>query len=552
MPNRFLCRLSRVAITFVGFALSSAIMNASATNVYIAQSAAGAANGNSCANAYAITFFNSAGTWGSGTTQIGAGTTVHFCGTITSSPQVQGSGTSGNPITFVWEPGARITLRYGQMISLGGSNAYLTFDGGIPCGPKTNCNTVEAANQRGYASGQTGIIEATANGSALANQNANTQAFYGCILCHDIEIRNLIIRNLYVHSLMSDSTSSADTGNSIFQCPGGGSGCGVGLISIHDLTVHDVGNALQIERTAINGGGNTTVNVFNVDFYHMNWAVENSGDGTRIFNFYNNYCHDTANWDTTSDAFHHNCLHMYLISGTTSVATTFYNNLSYGDWGLCCSTATQMYLEFATPNNFNVFNNVSIQYGLNIVPSMLYGGAGSIVANNTWIGTGFGGGRGNTECGAYGGTALTIENNACGGWGQYLAELDGAATFTTWDYNQYGPTGNSGNPPFVWHSSGYTNLAAFQSVCSCDTHSAVQTDFKIDANGLSLAGSPLIGAGVNLTSVCSGQPNPGLGALCFDAAGNARPSSGGWDVGAYQHVGSSTIAPSGLLSAVAQ
>jgi hypothetical protein len=45
--------------------------------------------------------------------------------------------------------------------------------------------------------------------------------------------------------------------------------------------------------------------------------------------------------------------------------------------------------------------------------------------------------------------------------------------------------------------------------------------------------SPVISAGKNLFSICSGQPNPGLGALCFDAAGTPRSSSGNWDIGAY-------------------
>src|SRR5262245_40084448 len=76
-----------------------------------------------------------------------------------------------------------------------------------------------------------------------------------------------------------------------------------------------------------------------------------------------------------------------------------------------------------------------------------------------------------------------------------------------------------------------------------DTHGFAQTNMSIDATtGRPLAGSPLIGAGQNLNSICSGQPNPGLGALCFDAAGTARPVAGAWDIGAYQF-GSSPAPP---------
>ena len=71
---------------------------AASSNIYIAQSAAGSADGSSCANARAASFFNSSGNWGTGTTQIGSGTVVHLCGTITTDFTSQGSGASGNPV----------------------------------------------------------------------------------------------------------------------------------------------------------------------------------------------------------------------------------------------------------------------------------------------------------------------------------------------------------------------------------------------------------------------------------------------------------------------
>jgi hypothetical protein len=48
------------------------------------------------------------------------------------------------------------------------------------------------------------------------------------------------------------------------------------------------------------------------------------------------------------------------------------------------------------------------------------------------------------------------------------------------------------------------------------------------------SGSPAIGTGTNLTSL-------GIAALNSDAAGVARPSSGAWDIGAFQFVGGSVI-----------
>src|SRR5215471_5938637 len=131
--------------------------NASISTVYIGQSSAGAGDGASCANQKALTFFNTAGNWGAGPSQIGPDTVVHFCGTITTPLAIGGSGTAGHVITFLWESGARISVAHGGIIYLGGATAYLLFDGGIPCGPQTTCNSLEASNLTGYAAGQTGI-----------------------------------------------------------------------------------------------------------------------------------------------------------------------------------------------------------------------------------------------------------------------------------------------------------------------------------------------------------------------------------------------------------
>lgn len=70
--------------------------HAQATAVYLAQSAVGAGNGLDCADARAVSYFNSSGNWGTGSTQIGPGTTVHLCGSsITTALTFQGSGSAG-------------------------------------------------------------------------------------------------------------------------------------------------------------------------------------------------------------------------------------------------------------------------------------------------------------------------------------------------------------------------------------------------------------------------------------------------------------------------
>src|SRR5581483_9018250 len=52
----------------------------------------------------------------------------------------------------------------------------------------------------------------------------------------------------------------------------------------------------------------------------------------------------------------------------------------------------------------------------------------------------------------------------------------------------------------------------------------------LNSAGVPQAGSAAIGAGANLTSLCTGNLVP----LCSDIAGNPRPSTGAWDAGAYE------------------
>jgi hypothetical protein len=82
--------------------------SAHAEEIWISQSG-GTACGHSTNSA---SWFNSSGNWGSGTGQINGGDTVYFCGTITSSLTMQGSGTNDSSrITFEWS-GATMAGRF--------------------------------------------------------------------------------------------------------------------------------------------------------------------------------------------------------------------------------------------------------------------------------------------------------------------------------------------------------------------------------------------------------------------------------------------------------
>jgi hypothetical protein len=212
-----------------------------------------------------------------------------------------------------------------------------------------------------------------------------------------------------------------------------------------------------------------------------------------------------------------------------------YNNLSDGNWGTCCTTSSFLFIEHAIPDSVYVFNNVVIGLsGENNSPAtnegatLLDPGQGNVSwYNNTLLGAGTSGLASgvliyNT------GTGFTFENNADQGYGQYLVGPSGP--YNTLDYNTYGSHGESGNAPWSC-GTGQATFAGWQSGCTADIHGQKVSDIGVSSTtGYPTSGSPLILAGANLTSLCSGN----LAALCSDYAGKARPTAGGWTAGAYQ------------------
>jgi hypothetical protein len=81
-----LVKRSLVAIFFICL-IAAPLAFGSASNIYITQS--GAASGNCTGNVQTPAFFNNASNWGSGSSQIGPGTTVLICGAFTGSSNNQ-------------------------------------------------------------------------------------------------------------------------------------------------------------------------------------------------------------------------------------------------------------------------------------------------------------------------------------------------------------------------------------------------------------------------------------------------------------------------------
>lgn len=509
-----------------------------ANDVYIAQTAAGANTGADCADALVYTYFNTASNWTSGTpsgTKIGPGTTVHLCGTITSQIKGQGSGSASSPITIVFAPGAAVIVPVcppgGCMVFNGLS--YIVVDGGssVACG-HVNGSDVHCNN---------GGIQNTANGTGLANQSPS-QGIYATP-CNNCEFKNLLVANLYVHTAVGDSAVDQTSVRCITVT---GSNT-----SVHNNTMHDAGWCL-IDSYA---QGDADVAFYNNEVYNIDHGYVLSGatytGSSGPFLFHDNHIHDFANWDVTSNDYHHDGIHCFSSNsgGNPINGIYIYNNVFDGQLGVginsdiyiegstgppCASVTTPIYLfnnvlaisHYSTAGHMGLFSGKDAAYSNTLIST-----------DNNSNGTCW------TTSGAYGGIGVqTEENNIIAGCFILQSYTPGSWALGGLGHNVYGSPVNTASDFWCQGQISFANwLACVGNPPNTVLMSAVGVS---TSTGMPTAGSPVLGAGANLTSLCTGDLAP----LCMDIAGNSRPASGAWDAGAYQ-ISSSQPAPPQDLTA---
>lgn len=522
------------------------IAAAQAQDVYVTQTGADPGSG-VCAGQTIISLakLNSSGTWGTGASQIGPGTTVHMCGVFTAAMNVQGSGAAGNPITILFDTGAKFSgpkadfNGSGGIIALG-SHSYLIFDGGT-------------ANQGGpgVQGGKNSNMELTDTGTALTQQ-ASINGFYSTG-AHDVEVRNFGCYNLYVHLYNSTYTNDTTEGTD-------GHGCfyanpwGVNL-SIHDSTFADSDDGIMLFSP---NSPNSNLQVYRMTMYHIDHFMFYSGPTCCTF-VHDNHFSTPANWDTSSNKYHHDGHIIPMSSGQTMDQIYIYNNLYDGDWG--GHTTSPVFYDIEAGSyltNLYVFNEVykgsdmsnPWANGLNTIPCYTAGActnAGPLhIWNNTVICPNNGGGAAFQVTGQ----GVDFRNNletSCAGFINNSGGASFGNSVSAFDYNVYGsPLTGSGNGPWQFDgvtSSGSSLSSQFASwrgiiggmVPGAEVHSQAVASAGVDSLGVLQAGSPAIGKGVNLCTIvsCTGP----LSALAYDtSAGNTRiPTArqGSWDVGAY-------------------
>lgn len=531
----------------------SAYAFGSATNAYITSNGEAAGSCPAGPTTYTAAQFSTATNWGSGATQIGAGTTVLVCGAVIGSAGAtvltfQGSGSAGNVITLTFDSGAVIAAPYfgaGGAINLN-SATYIVVDGK-----------------------STGIVQATLNGTSGGScpggpcaYQQNSEGITGWN--SNDTLQNLTVANMYVRTSSTDEAPNRINVNCVEI---GTNAASFSNVVVHNNVVHDCGTGVEFQT------GSTSASNYqasNNTVYNVNWAFDLIvyGNAANFANAYfvGNHTYNLSTWDdTVGDNFHHNAIHLFQGNGDTGTITGLYiyNNEFDGPVGDCCVTAL-IYVDNAGNSsmvaNGYLFNNVfSYANGdctgtcgngqLALVSSEAF-----LVANNTFIGN-------DTNSSSLLGLclganesigAITVENNLISGCYTNIG-FGAPVTFASGqpDYNLYA---NSGSTAFLCDGNYYSpsQFSQWQSCVGNETHSAYYSDTVIPScialhscgNVQPVPGSKAVGFGNNLYGLCSGQPIPGLGALCYDKSGYPRPSAGNWTVGAFEAKGDVPTAPS--------
>ncbi len=501
-------------LAFLLFALP-----AGAKDIYVAANQASTGTGTGCSTAKSRAWVAASTSWGTASNQIGPGTTVHLCGTFTGTPGeqlfvVRVNGTSTSPITIKWETNANLTAPYWS--AFGAINAanrsYIVFDGG------TN-----------------GIIQNTQNGSGRTYVQQSRGLYIGA--CNFCTVKNITIANIYVRSNYNDLAVVQTAENCLFII-------GANNLTVSHMTCHDAGWGIA------GAGNNFTMeycNIYNID-HGIAFGV--SGTKTSGFWIHDNHIHGYTNWDSPTNAYHHDGLHLWGSAGGVVTNGAIYNNVFDGDSGV--NTTAHIYLQYSI-QGVSVYNNVFLVPANRAITSIWFEASGGSTSNNSAYNNFVSGGAhtGGSALYADGQSNFSAYNNILLGARSDIS-LQGGTTLSSAgvDHNIYLELADYGDRNTFGHNTAvFQTMSAWQSSCHCDAHSKLVHLSQVNATSLGqlLSGSVAIGAASNLINLATGD----MAALSKDKVGAIRPASGSWDAGAYKF-GSTALpsSPTGLTATV--
>jgi hypothetical protein len=537
------------------FALAAAslfgVASANAKAFYISgTSSTSTSAGTSCSNALSVGWFNNSSSWGYASHQISPGTTVFLCGAFNGHPGqqllgVQGSGTAGNPITIKFLPGAVLSAPYwsGSGAINMQSRSYIVVDGG-----------------------SNGIIQNTANGTGRAYRQQSVAIHARS--CDHCTVQNLTIQNLYVRTSATDLAATHTVNCVSWHLANN--------LTINNITCHDA-------SWAIAGDGNNFT-LSNSNIYHVDHGVASGAYGKAGgYSIHNNHFHDFANWDSPTNTYHHDGIHLWGQNGGTITGGAIYNNTFDGDFGV--NITAHVFLQDSV-QHVSVYNNIAVAPTYRTInsiwitatsTSMPGGPAIGNSANNNSINAG--GHR--SGCAIYADNQLqfTAVNNILGG-GVSDVSIQRGTTLTSAgvNYNVYRDllAEFGDRNAFSFKGQYFFSLSQWRAACRCDyasklilgtqttafssvvggtgptvagaavTNAAAVTGVDAvassDAVNLSVISAPTTtdpefallytvgeGNGLNLSDLAVGDLAP----LAVGMNGAPRPTAGPWNVGPF-------------------
>jgi hypothetical protein len=253
-----------------------------------------------------------------------------------------------------------------------------------------------------------------------------------------------------------------------------------------------------------------------------NWGSNcaDRGSGSTMANLIisKNNIGDFTNWnDPGADDFHHNGFYGWAESGGVMDGALVFGNKIGPNYGGPYSTSGVFFS--GQVKHVWIYNNVFV-CNTNDGPAdglITMGKANetnNLIANNTFIGGGASSAVNVTCARVYNNLAinctLVLDNYAIAG--ELIADNNFGFNLNSGEGYSYAEAGTSGFRTFAeWQALGF------------DLHGSANVDPLLSSNGMLQARSPMKAAGVNLSSY-----------FRTDYAGNPRPATGKWTVGAYQ------------------
>jgi hypothetical protein len=412
---------------------------------------------------------------------------------------MQASGLPGNPIILYFEPDAKLSAPYWTSAGALSAGSYTTIDGG-----------------------SNGIIECTANGTLLANQQSATgisfQEASGFI------VKNLTIQNLYVRVRGTD-LAGGSLGIRLFWNGGGTFG--------NDLVTNCVFHDMAIGFGIDYGPGSSNIVMRGCTAYNVNWGG-NAGDHSSASSLngllvQGNTFYSFTNWDeTVSDSNHHNGFYGWAESGGFLTNVTVVGNLIGPGFGGPNQTSGvffsgQVWNLVVNNNLFIASDGTAPADGFIFI--WLHSG-GLPATAHVWNNSILGGGNGVGVAFYSGfGSNLTIydcKNNLIQNVPTAISLFDNAGATLSSDCNVFFgvPDGTAFNTS-PNSSSNFKGLAAWQAL-GHDLRST-NSNPNLDGNYVPQAPSPAMNGGINFSTN-----------FALDRISSPRPAALAWSVGAYE------------------